>query len=323
MRQIHARFPGLIDRAPAVELATLPTPVRRLEGISRATGADVWVKLDGETHRELGGSKLRALEFQLGEFAALKKPIVAYGPEASGWLLGLAHFGKALGLDVDYLTFPMPMTPASRHKAALLAEEAGGRLKRGRDFGQFVLRFLHSWIRVAGGGWELAPPGGSGPISTVGYVNAALELADQVARGECPAPDVIVAPLGSGGLVTGLALGLAIADLRADLVGVSVAPRIVANKGAVIRLLLQVSWVLDLDTPRMAETRVVHKHRGTYGLPTRAGEEATAMFRDLEGIELDPVYSSKAAACALELARERSGRRILMWHTYRRPELRG
>lgn len=52
-------------------------------------------------------------------------------------------------------------------------------------------------------------PGGSSPLGTVGFVNAAFELAEQVAAGELPMPDVVYAPAGSLGTVVGLALGLA------------------------------------------------------------------------------------------------------------------
>lgn len=318
LRLVHSRFPGLASRAPALELCTLPTRVHRLEAASRATGADLWIKRDGETHRELGGSKLRALEFLLGE--PRRRPLVAYGPEASGWLLDLAHFAKALPLDVEILTFPMPGTAIARHKAELLRAEAGPQLARGRDFLDFALRFLCAWIRTAGGGRELAPPGGSSAISTIGYVNAALELAEQVRRGDCPEPDVVVAPLGSGGLVTGLALGLAIADLRSELVGVSVAPRVVSNRLGVIRLLLQTAWALDLHDPRMATTRITHAFKGTYALPTAAGEAAVRMLAD-DGVELDPAYSSKTAAAALSIAREKPGKKVLFWHTYAAPRL--
>ena len=317
MRPIHAKFPGLDLRAPALDLCTLPTPVHRLDHVSRTTGADVWIKRDGETHAALGGSKLRALEFLLAEFTALRKPIVAYGPEASGWLLDLAYFGR--GLDLELLTFPMPMTEASRHKQELLQAVAGRRLRRGRDFPEFVIRFLHSWIAVAGGRAELAPAGGSSAISTIGYVNAAFELADQVARGDCPAPEVVVAPLGSGGLVTGLALGFALANLPVELIGVSIAPWIVSNKGGVYRLLLQAAWVLNLAEPRMARLLVTHRFKGTYGLPTPAGDRAIPLYRE-DGIDLDPVYSAKTAAAVLEFARERK-QRILFWHTYRKPLL--
>ena len=60
---------------------------------------------------------------------------------------------------------------------------------------------------------QYIPLGGSTPLGTLGHVNAALELADQVERGELPLPGRVVVPLGSGGTAAGLALGFAIAGL--------------------------------------------------------------------------------------------------------------
>src|SRR5256885_1804915 len=52
------------------------------------------------------------------------------------------------------------------------------------------------------------PLGGSTPLGTLGHVNAALELAEQVAAGALPEPAAVVVPLGSGGTAAGLLLGL-------------------------------------------------------------------------------------------------------------------
>ena len=57
------------------------------------------------------------------------------------------------------------------------------------------------------------PLGGSTALGTLGHVNAALELADQVEAGELPLPGRVVVPLGSGGTAAGLALGFAMAGL--------------------------------------------------------------------------------------------------------------
>ncbi len=52
------------------------------------------------------------------------------------------------------------------------------------------------------------------PLGTLGHVNAALELAEQIEAGELPPPARVVVPLGSGGTAAGLALGFAIAGLE-------------------------------------------------------------------------------------------------------------
>ena len=80
------------------------------------------------------------------------------------------------------------------------------------------------------------PPGGTSPLGMLGHVNAALELAQQVSRGEMPAPARVVLPVGSGGTAAGLALGLAIAGMDTMVVGARVAPRIAAGRARVLAL---------------------------------------------------------------------------------------
>jgi D-cysteine desulfhydrase len=51
-----------------------------------------------------------------------------------------------------------------------------------------------------------------------------------------------------------------------------------------------------------------------YGHPTREGDEATSVARQV-GLELDPTYTAKAFACALWYVRARRARVVLYWHT--------
>ena len=55
-----------------------------------------------------------------------------------------------------------------------------------------------------------------------------------------------------------------------------------------------------------------------YAVPTQESQEAFTLFAETEGILLDPVYSSKAAAGLLAYCRERRFKttdRVLFWHT--------
>jgi D-cysteine desulfhydrase len=306
---IYDRFPKLRWRVARVALATLPTPVERLP-----VAAGAWVKRDGLTHASNGGSKLRALEFFLGEARAWRRPLVAYGPEGSGWLIGLARFGPGAGLRARIITFPQPRTRATDAKRELLRRIAGGSLRRGRDAMGFGLMALEALPRVVGGTWDAAPPGGSDAHSTLGYVNAALELAGQVEAGACPRPDAIFVPVGSGGLAAGLALGVGILGWPTEVVGVAIAPRMVANRRAVMRLAIQAGWLLDLNDIPLAPLRVVHRYAGVYAKPTREGARAAARFEGEAGLAMDPVYSAKLGAAFLEMAG--AWKSPLFWHTY-------
>ena len=79
-------------------------------------------------------------------------------------------------------------------------------------------------------------PGGSVPLGCVGYVEAAIELSEQVEAGELPEPSHIVVPLGSGGTAAGLLAGLKLAGLRSRLVCVLVNDLIRVDERTVARL---------------------------------------------------------------------------------------
>lgn len=54
----------LSERLP---LCTLPTPLHRLEELSRRLGTEIWVKRDDLTGFAMGGNKARKAEFLLAD----------------------------------------------------------------------------------------------------------------------------------------------------------------------------------------------------------------------------------------------------------------
>jgi hypothetical protein len=54
---------------------------------------------------------------------------------------------------------------------------------------------------------------------------------------------------------------------------------------------------------------------GGYGVPTREGDEATRVGREVAGLTLDPTYTAKAFAAAQWHAKARKAERVLYWHT--------
>ncbi len=313
MRPIFERFPELHKRVAPIELATLPTPVLRLPA---ALAQDAWMKCDGLSHPQHGGSKIRALEFFLGEARAWGRPILAYGPEGSGWLLGLARFGGLAGLRVQYITFPQYPTALTVRKRRLLATFAGRRLDRASGYAEFGLRLLAQLPRLVGGTWEAAPAGGSDAVTTLGYVNAAFELAAQVERGELPRPDAVFLPVGSGGTAAGLTLGFGILGWETQVVGIAIAPRVVANMTTILRLAVAAGWLLNLKDLVLAQARVIHRFAGRYAVPSHAGEAAGKRFK-AAGIQLDPVYTEKCGAAFLSCASDY--KRPLFWNTFATP----
>ena len=283
MRPIFQKFPGL--RVPHQELAALPTPVERLDDLSRELGADLWIKRDDLA----GGAKARKLEFFVPRARADGKPLVVVGPEGSNWLLGLA----ASGLPVRVLTLPQ----------CLNAEAAGNRraLRSALGLGcaaGVLVRALVELPRLVGGGSALAPFGGTDPLTTLATVNAAFELLGQLR------PEAVYVPLGSGGTAAGLALGFALAGAPVETRAVRITVRAIANE----RRVRSLAALLGVPAPPLRLT-VLHDYVGRgYGHPLPAGERARGRLP----VALDSSYSAKSAAAFLE-GRERSR---LFWLTF-------
>ena len=144
--------------------------------------------------------------------------------------------------------------------------------------------------------------------------------------GLLPEPAAIFVPIGSGGTVAGLLLGLRLAGLRSTVVGVMVtdilppSPRRIAGlaRGA-FRRLRRVAPSLPA-TPIQPQDVVVERAylgRG-YGAVTEAGETAQRLLADTEGIPLETTYTAKTMAAMLDLAARPPYRDqpLLFWNTY-------
>jgi D-cysteine desulfhydrase len=172
----------------------------------------------------------------------------------------------------------------------------------------------------------LLPAGGSSPLGAVGFVNAALELADQVAAGELPEPAHVFVALGSGGTAAGLLLGLRLAGLRSRLMAVQVSdltplnPKTVAGlANGAARLLRQRGAPLPPGDIEPEEVTVLSDWLGAgYGYPTPAATRAEELLREMEGLELEGVYTAKTMSALVGLVEAGQLREgpVLYWHTY-------
>ena len=56
-----------ITEFPRIPLGVLPTPIYKLENLSRQFGKNIYIKRDDMTGIALGGNKVRKLEFLLAD----------------------------------------------------------------------------------------------------------------------------------------------------------------------------------------------------------------------------------------------------------------
>lgn len=318
MRPLLGRFPALAS-LPHAALGTFPSPVERLEGVPGCP--ELWVKRDDLNAPACGGNKVRALEYLLGSVRA-GDTVLTLGGEGSTHVLATATHAARLGAATVAVRWPHEMSPIA-HLVARAAEGRATILRRRTVVGAIATTLRLRLTRP----WRFVPLGGSTPLGILGHVDAALELADQVARGALPAPARIVVPLGSGGTAAGLALGLALAGLPSVVVGARVGPRIAVHAARVRRLVRATAALIGRHTGAPVEPAALRRalapdrlqvahdvYGGAYGRPLAAGDRAAAIFL-AHGLTLDATYSAKACASALVLAAREAGP-TLFWMTF-------
>ncbi|RME47257.1 MAG: pyridoxal-phosphate dependent enzyme, partial [Deltaproteobacteria bacterium] len=323
---LEEAFPGLAA-LPRFPLGRWPTPVQRLAAFGKAVGAsNLWMKRDDLSAERYGGNKVRKLEFLFGAWrAAGIRQIVTGGGIGSHLVLALALYAPLFGMRVVSCHFDQPITPHVQETLRLV-QEAGVEMHRSRTMAGFLFDLYATWVgkRRRDPRTRLLFPGGSTPLSSLGYVNAAFELAAQIAAGELPEPVEIYVAVGSCGTIAGLLAGSRLAGIRSRIVGVRVVDRIVVNRFRIARmanrtLRLLARFVPDLPRIRFSPWEIHLREdafgRG-YGHPTPEGLAAIATMAEREGIPLEPTYTGKTLAACLTALREDPSRPTLFWNTF-------
>ncbi len=236
-------------------------------------------------------------------------------------------YGRQHGLSITAILVPQPVDHHVRKKVVAL-HRMGVRLVFASSKTRAVIAAAGVWMLSAalyGRRPYVIPPGGSSPVGSLGYVSAALELAEQVHGGELPVPDAVFVAGGSNGTAAGLLVGLRLAGIPSRLVVVRttdlvfVHPRSIAVLcNATARLLGRLAGI-SAPVFGPSDLEVWHDYVGAgYGYPTPSGDRAVALLAAKEGVVLDRVYTGKAMAALLDaLTRpEWRNRPVLFWHTY-------
>ena len=332
-RAIHTAFPSTRDLFPCESLASLPTPVTPLD-VAQFPGslASLHLKRDDQTASPFGGNKLRKLEFILGEALREKRrELITFGFAGSNHCVATARLGREVGLHTTSLLLPQAPTPYVAQNLTM-GLEAGATLVHRQSTVGLAAALGKAWLsglirdKVPP---KVIPAGGSSLLGMIGYVNAGLELASQVAAGMLPCPELIYVALGSGGTAAGLQAGLALANIEAEVVPVRVvaqrymsAQKLRKTQAALASFLGARGLPIPADGGGLCD-RVRGEFFGPgYGESTEGSRAAASLVRDQAGVHLDAAYTSKAFAALLEDAHGGAlrDRHVMFWHTYGGPE---
>ena len=303
--EIFRRFPALAG-LPRANLVSQPTPVVRVAIGDR----ELLIKRDDLSGNPVGGNKVRGLDWLLGAVRAGDE-ILTVGSVGSTHALTTALCAKALGARTTVVRWSQHMNAVASH-----VDERIRRNARVVDARLVPAAYAIAYARRMRARAHWIPAGGSTPLAILGHVNAALELAEQIARGECAEPEVIVLPLGTGGTLAGVLLGARITGLRARIVGVRVVPWVIGRAGRVLSLANRTARLIETQCattiPRVSRRDLEIDHSafgGAYGKPLESGQDESGLAA--LGITLDDTYSRKAFTVAAGMRQ-----RTLFWLTF-------
>ncbi|EPH0462895.1 D-cysteine desulfhydrase [Klebsiella quasipneumoniae] len=288
-----------LTRFPRMELIGAPTPLEYLPRLSDHLGREIFIKRDDTTPLAMGGNKLRKLEFLAAD--ALREgadTLITAGAIQSNHVRQTAAVAAKLGL----------------HCVALLENPIGTRAENYLSNGNRLLLDLFNTqvemcdaltdpaaqldelaTRIEAQGYRpyVIPVGGSNALGALGYVESALEIAQQC-EDAVEISSVVVAS-GSAGTHAGLAVGLEQLMPQAELIGVTVSRAVADQLPKVVALQQAVANSLELQ----AKADIIlwdDYFAPGYGTPNEEGMAAVKLLAQLEGILLDPVYTGKAMA---------------------------
>lgn len=335
-RPLLLAYPALAAALPHVVLGELPTPVDELPELAAELGTGrFFVKRDDVSGAFYGGNKVRKLEFLLGD--ALRqgaKAVMTFGCAGSNHATATAIYARQLGLRSISMLLPQPNAHSVRRNL-LLSHRHGAELRYYQDAGRLSRGVALTRLRhrlTTGRAPYTIPAGGSSPLGTIGFVNAAYELREQIAAGLAPDPDLIYVAAGTAGTAVGLMIGLRAAGLKARVVPVRVTGETFVNTGRFLRLLGETLALLrqaDPAFPRLDFTAgdigLRHDFYGEqYALYSPESVAAVERFR-ARGIRLEGTYTGKAAAALIHdaLAGTLRGKTVLLWNTYNSRDVAG
>jgi len=278
--------------------------MEKAERLSRELGIDLFIKRDDVMELALGGNKVRKLEFLMGDVLAKGCDVViTRGAFHSNHARLTAAAARKLGLDV-YLVLTPPGTPELQGNV-LLDRLFGAEIVLANSYEEAdeLMKKLAEELRERGRRPYVIPGGGASPLGVLGYVNASLEILEQMySMGK--RPRYIVHATGTGTTQAGLVLGLKL--LGADdieVVGISVSRKANEARERVHRLITETTKILNVSVNIEPEDIVVFDNYvfGTYANVTKEVVDTMKYVARKEGLVLDPVYTAKAMYGLMDL----------------------
>jgi len=302
----------------------------------------VYIKRDDKNHEIYGGNKIRKFEFIYGRILKKKrKAIIVIGGIGSNQVIASLLISQELKPPLNNYIFlsEQPLTKHVQRTLLLCKRFNPKRMYFSSSYIGLFLKILK--FKIMHPRAYLIFPGGSllyhfgTPVGTIGFIEAAFELKQQIKDGSIPEPDVIYIPCASCGSAAGLIVGCKILNLKTKIHAVSVGDKAFNNKKAMLQNCNKVVKYLhnkDKSFPKITlkenDFEIIYGYLGSgYGAETKKSKDAVDLLMDLEGNEkgflLETTYTGKTIAAMIDYLKkeENKNKKVLFWNTYNSNDL--
>jgi D-cysteine desulfhydrase family pyridoxal phosphate-dependent enzyme len=319
-----------LEKLPRVSLANLPTPLEECKRLSEALlGPRIWMKRDDQTGLAFGGNKTRQIEFLLGDVLAQgANAIVTGAGSQSNFCRQLTAAAAKFGLKICLIL--MRGVKGSELQGNLLLDHLLGaeiEIVDETESLNLIPHFEKKAEKLRQQGYKsyiVEPRGRSAPLLSLGYVNAMLELVDQLAERRVSVDYLYVSAANM--TEAGLALAARALGLSLKIVGISPIKWQEPRPIDIAHIANRTAEILGLKT-RLSPNQILNSEDyigEAYGIPTPKGNAALRLVAQSEGILLDPVYTAKAMAALIDDIQSKKLKReetVLFLHTGGTPAL--
>lgn len=321
----HEELQQRIDALPRQRLAVLPTGIQSLPRLALSAGvSELLIKRDDLTGLGLGGNKTRLLEFILGDALAKGCDVLVAGGggEQSNHAVQCVAAANRVGMDAVVVLQERPDKRSNGN--ALLHEVFGGKTIWIDSDPKFSDRTSASermheeanQLRLSGRNPYILESS-LHPLSVVAYVDAAVELYEQLKA--FPANPARVYVTSEGAALGGLVLGSRALGLPWEVIGLDWRPTqdlVIKRLHAAVEAAAE---MLGLEDVPAESDFIIHPTGGpAYGVGRTESWAALGDAARMEGLLVDPVYTAKGLAGMLEDLKRRpvgDGDSIVFVHT--------
>jgi len=316
-----------LGHLPRVNLAFLPTPVELLENLSKELGGpQIYMKRDDMTGLAFGGNKTRMLEFLVGDALEQGADVIITGANPlSNHVRQTSAAARKIGLDIILAISGEKPEEVNGNLLLTNILDAELRFVGGEEDGLGVkMEEIAQELRDAGRRPYVIHKFCSVPKGCVGYVNAFVELDEQLKQQDISIDEMVVSS--AAGTFSGIFVGTKALNSDIGVKGIAISERSEGWKDRLYELINGTGIHLGMDLkckPQDIDVNIDYFGEG-YAVPTEGMVEAIKLVAGTEGILLDPVYTGKGMAGLIDLIRKgvyTKDDKVLFWHTGGTPSL--